>query len=223
MNTYKIFDLISITLFRVYLIVNFFNLFPLKLNSSDWLSDVTSLSIDTLSIVAIGFVFKFLSIKENYREKNHTAYLRSTFFVFILCLFIAISQILILPGSFDKLDFIYNQQIDRITINYENVEKNLNTEIEKTTNQINATTNNVDSEEIKVLKEKLDQLLLTKVESKETFNQIKESSIKNLNNQRKTSRVIESRDKIRTLILGLIWAWFFWNISKKNILNLDNL
>ena len=210
MKTKYFFGLASKTLFRVYFFVNFINLFPLKIRNPTWQSDITSLLIDTFSILALGFIFKILSIKNEDFEKFNRKIAKESFIIFLFLITLGFTQLLILPGSLTNIDFIYTQRISQLNDTFDNYEETLSKNLKNKENQVRNLDSGLYSEEDKNrIKSEFNAFLVERDTSLNSFKNEKASRELLIKQQRSTSRMVVIRNNLRTFILSFIWSLMF--------------
>ena len=206
----KYLTLIGRTFIGTFLAVNFFNIIPLNFSSNAWLSQVSTLFVDTGSLLLLGLVclkichlilFKNfsnnksldildkdnISLEQEKRSINFINKCSRYFMIFFIVLGISQSYLFINGLSYINYEYSYSyQQIDNKYI--------------KQKDKIESNSENLESinEELNALKFK------------------KNNYIKELQKTVSRARFMLFKNNLKVIIMSLIWTFGFFKLSKLN-------
>ena len=195
------------SLIIAYLIVNFFNLIPIRIFDAGWLILVCSLIVDSASLLLIGIFllinrshFRIENLSKNNPEKNYgdlneeykwnKNYIIICNFISYFFTFIIILQIPIFINGFNDITFNINQNIDAIENSFNNFK-------EKITNE-----------------EFESEVLIEKDEIIEKAKLNKQNQLNNINKSKNVRMNDLLKNVFRVIALSLIWSYAFRRLAK---------
>ena len=232
----KLFNIASNSLFLIFLTVNIFNLIPLQLRNPQWQSDIFTLILDTTPILLIAIIIKFVGLKNPFsfspeintqpdqKLLNFKKIGKLNFYFSFFYFFISGIQVFMTFGNLNMIDFNTNLRLDQLQTNFERAQLEINKKSKLTEKNLleqenfyNEFSNNdkfqlgikeINKEKDKVLK----NIKLEKINKEE-----------NIASEMNFLIFVEVRDRIRSLVLSLIWAFTFLKISKLKLINIDGI
>lgn len=232
----KLFNIASNSLFLIFLTVNIFNLIPLQLRNPQWQSDIFTLILDTTPILLIAIIIKFVGLKNPFsfspeintqpdqKLLNFKKIGKLNFYFSFFYFFISGIQVFMTFGNLNMIDFNTNLRLDQLQTNFERAQLEINKKSKLTEKNLleqenfyNEFSNNdkfqLGIKEINKEKDKaLKNIKLEKINKEE-----------NIASEMNFLIFVEVRDRIRSLVLSLIWAFTFLKISKLKLINIDGI
>lgn len=211
----KFLILIGRTFIATFLLVNFFNIFPLNFLNNAWYVANSMLLVDTASLMLLGLSclklvsfletkkVKFIDFnqelisedsdieqKQNYKKKLININKFSTYFLYFF-VFIALLQTFVLFNGISQIDLIYSERMVQIEKKFGDFK------------------NKLSSEPKLDRRSDVETILENKLNEKNKF-------IKNIVKEANKGKFLLIKNVIKVFLMSLVWAYGFFKLAKFN-------